>query len=104
MDQGEPKKFQKMPSSRYQYEELISQTLLLVNHAFACMTPAIFVIFVVFTGSEEHSLFYWVERKDFEIWYFHCFRQDQICLVGDKGTIYQKHVFCDPGYYEARND
>ena len=32
-----------------------SQAMLLLNHAFAHVTPAIFVIFVIFTGSEQQS-------------------------------------------------
>ena len=31
------------------------KTMPLVNHAFASVTPAIFVIFVVFTGSEQQN-------------------------------------------------
>ena len=60
----------------------------LVNHAFACVTPAMsslasssqglsskakFVIFAVLVRKHAH-------------------------LAGDTGTVYQKHRFCDPGF------
>ena len=47
---GMPKKGSKEDRFAYQYS---GKTMPLVNHAFARVTPAIFVIVVVFAGSEQ---------------------------------------------------
>ena len=54
-----------------------------VNHAFARVTPAIFVVFVVFTGSEKKAL---VLQVTTQIRHFAVFVKT-LCLAGDKGTV-----------------
>ena len=66
----------------------------LVNHAFARVTPATFVIFVVFTGLSSKTLVLQVRTR---IRHFRRFRQNTLFMQGaearfTKGTIY----FRDP--------
>ena len=64
------------------------KTMPLVNLAFARARPALFVIVFVFTGSEQQS-------PCFSL--FSPFSSKPSLLAGDKGTVYQKHRFWDPG-------
>ena len=69
------------------------ETMPLVNHAFARMTPAIFVIFVVLTGSEQESPCFTGQNANSS---FSAFLSKPLFLAGDKGTVYQRHRFLDP--------
>ena len=59
----------------------VQETVLLVNHALARGTPAIFVIFVVSRGSSSKALFYWLECR-FVI--FAIFVKTPLFLAGQK--------------------
>ena len=71
----------------------VQETVLLVNHALACGTPAIFVIFVVSRGSSSKALVLLVRMQ---IRHFRRFRQKPPFFWRDKSTVYQKHRFRDP--------
>ena len=71
-----------------------AKTMPLADHAFARVTPAIFVIFIVFMGSEQQSPCFILVRT--KIRHFRRFRQTPVSLAGDKGTVYQWHRVCDP--------
>ena len=71
------------------------QTRLFLNHAFAWVTPAIFVIFVVF-GSTVWGAKPLSSLGRMQIRHFRRFRQNGPFLAGDKNTVYQKHGLCHP--------
>ena len=68
--------------------------MFLANHAFARVTPAIFVIFVVFTGFEQQTFCFtgWMQIRHF------CrFVKTSLYLVWfTTGMVYQRHGLCDP--------
>ena len=59
----------------------VQETVLLVNHALARGTPAIFVIFVVSRGSSSKALALLVRMQ---IRHFRHFRQNLLFLAGQK--------------------
>ena len=65
-----------------------TRTVPLVNHAFARATPAIFVIFVVLTGSEQESPCFTGQDAPFS--------SKSPLLAGDKGTVSKGTVFLAP--------
>ena len=69
------------------------ETVLLVNHALARGTPAIFVIFVVSRGSSSKAIVLLVRMQ---IRHFRHVRQKPPFFWRDKSTVYQKHRFLDP--------
>ena len=71
----------------------VQETVLLVNHAFARGTPAIFVIFVVSRGLSSKTLVLLVRMQ---IRHFRRFRQNPPFFLAGKSTVYQKHRFSDP--------
>ena len=85
---GEGKTYHKTPS-----QIGVQETVLLVNHALARGTPAIFVIFVVSRGSSSKALVLLVRMQ---IRHFRHFRQKPPFFWRDKSTVYQKHRFRDP--------
>ena len=63
------------------------ETVPLVNHAFACVTPAIFVVFVDFTGSAQQSLVLLVRTR---ICHFRRIRQNALLKARfTKGTLFE---------------
>ena len=70
------------------------QTRLFLNHAFAWVTSAIFVIFVVFGGLRSEALVFSGLECKFVI--YRRFRQNGPFLAGDKNKVYQKHGLCHP--------
>ena len=71
----------------------VQETVLLVNHALARGTPAIFVIFVVSRGSSSKALVLLVRMQ---IRHFRHFRQTTPFFWRGTSTVYQKHRFRDP--------
>ena len=57
----------------------------LENHAFACGTPTIFVIFIVFTESEQQSPCLLARTQIRDLLRF---RQNPLFLPGENGTVY----------------
>ena len=71
----------------------VQETVLLVNHAFARGTLAIFVIFIGSRGLSSKTLVLLVRTQ---IRHFRRFRQKNPSFWRDKSTVYQKHRFLDP--------
>ena len=73
----------------------VQETVLLVNHALAHGTPAIFVVFVVSRGSSSKPLVLLVRMQ---IRHLRHFRQNPPLFFfwQDKSTVHQKHCFRDP--------
>ena len=69
------------------------QARLFLNQALAWVTPATFVIFVVFWGAKP---LFSVSRM--QIRHFRSFRQDDPFLAGDKSTVYQTR-FVPPRFF-----
>ena len=63
---------------------------LLANKAFACMTPASFVIFVVFWGLKSKAL---VFTDRMYIYHVRRFRQNSLFLEGAKAAFAKSTVF-----------
>ena len=71
------------------------------NGAFGkpCLCPRdIFVIFVVSRGLSSKALVLLVRTQ---IRHFRRFRQNPLFFWRDKGTVYQKHRFLDPEYFDS---
>ena len=69
------------------------KTGFLANRVFACVTPAIFVIFVVFRGLRSKALVF-VDRVS--IRRFRRFRQNPLFSVGGKDPVWLRPRFCPP--------
>ena len=77
------------------YVSRVVKTPFLVNHGFAWVTPAIFVIFVSFSGfwGPKHLVFFFVCRTQTR--HFRRFRQNPLFSAG-KTTVSQNHRFNNP--------
>ena len=77
----------------------LQETVLLVNHALARGTPAIFVIFVVSRGSSSKTLVLLVRMQ---IRHFRHFRQKPPFSGGTKARFTKSTVFGTPGHLVGR--
>ena len=68
-------------------------TQLFPSHAFAWVTPAIFVIF---GGLRSEALVSVIDSGRMQIRRFRRFRRNKAFLTGNKNTVYQKQGFCHP--------
>ena len=71
-----------------------ANTGVLANKVVACVTPAIFVIFVVFRGLRRKTLDL-VDRMP--VRHFHRFRQNSLFSVGGKDSVWQNIVLMTTG-------